>query len=92
MKAVFNPKATEGQDTRMMGKIIPLFEHGRGNDLPGVKGTYWAAFNSIAEFLAYERGTRNTTQDERLNNLWFGTSAEINRRALNTAVEMAIAA
>ncbi len=28
-----------------------LFEHGRGNDKPGVSGTLWAAYNAVAELV-----------------------------------------
>lgn len=71
---------------RLLGKIVPMFEHGRGNDLPGVRGTAWAAYNAVTEFLAYSRGR---SQDGRLDSLWFGPGAELNRRALDAAIAMA---
>jgi len=74
---------------RVMGRITELFEKGRGNDLPGVKGTMWAAYNSVTEYLQYERGTNEST---RLDSLWFGTGAAMNKKALKTAVEMSRAA
>lgn len=64
------------------GKIIPLFEKGRGNDLPGVKGTMWAAYNAVSEFMTWEKGR---TKDKRLESLWFGEGGKINRRALQMA-------
>jgi phage/plasmid-like protein (TIGR03299 family) len=85
-KVVTTPKS-EDEDPckRIMGKIIPLFENGRGNEIPGVRGTLWSAFNAVTDFLSHERG-RNA--DNRLNSLWFGDSAEINTRALQLAVAM----
>jgi phage/plasmid-like protein (TIGR03299 family) len=74
---------------RVMGRIIELFENGRGNDLPGVKGTMWAAYNAVTEYLQYERGKNIST---RLDSLWFGQGATMNRKALQVAVDIAAAA
>lgn len=73
-------------DARLIeNKIIPLFEGGRGSQLPGVRGTMWAAFNSVTEFLNWHTGR---TTDARLDSLWFGQNAALNRRALDVALEM----
>jgi len=72
---------------RILDDIIPLFEKGMGNDLPGVRGTWWAAYNSVSEYLAHLRGNSN---DRRLDSLWFGASAVKNRLALHTAKAMAL--
>jgi phage/plasmid-like protein (TIGR03299 family) len=71
---------------RILNRIIPLFEKGRGNDMPEIKGTYWAAYNSISEYLQYEKG-----QDEgiRMDSLMFGQSATTLENALKIAVKMA---
>jgi len=90
---VFRPKATlknadeEAADCeRLMGKIIPLFEHGRGNDMPGVAGTAYGAYNAIIEYLQYERGR---DAGGRLDSMWFGDSAQLNRRAFQAAARLA---
>jgi phage/plasmid-like protein (TIGR03299 family) len=67
-------------------QIIGLCESGRGNSLPSVSGTYWTAYNGFSEWLSYNRGR---SQDSRLNSLWFGDSASVNKHALETALEMA---
>lgn len=82
-------KVEEDPSTRMknvMEEIVSLAEAGRGNTLPSVSGTYWTAFNGVTEWLAYSRG-RN--QENRLNSLWFGDGASLNRKALETALDMA---
>lgn len=80
--------ATPSTRTRnVMEEIIGLCEAGRGNDLPSVRGTYWAAYNGVSEYLGYQRG-RN--QQSRLDSLWFGDSAGLNRHALETALAMAV--
>lgn len=71
---------------RVMGDIKNLFETGMGNDLPGVKGTYWAAYNAITEYVQYNRGNDTAS---RLDSLWFGTGNTINKKALETALIMA---
>lgn len=75
--------------SRVMADIIQLFETGKGNDLPGVKGTMWAAYNAVTEFVQYKRGT---SDEGRLNELWFGQGATLNKRALEKAVEFSVAA
>jgi len=95
VKQVFKPKVLEGGPLvtqademdcdRLMGKIIPLFEKGRGNDLPGVAGTMWGALNAVNEYLGYERGS---SEEGRLHSLWFGDSARLNQKALQVAMAM----
>jgi len=75
------------RSTNVLAEIERLFEAGRGNDLPSVRGTWWTAYNGITEWLSYQRGH---TQDSRLNSLWYGDSAALNRLALQTALEMAV--
>jgi phage/plasmid-like protein (TIGR03299 family) len=68
-------------------EIIGRCESGKGNTLPSVSGTYWTAYNGVNEWLGYERGN---SQQNRLNALWFGDSAKVNRFALETALAMAV--
>lgn len=35
-----------------------LFQEGRGNQLPGVKNTMWAALNAVSEYVDHVRGVR----------------------------------
>ena len=63
------------------GRLLELFETGRGQDIPGVSGTAYAALNATTEYLDYYRrvnlpegnaqGTLDA-QDARLHNSWFG--------------------
>jgi phage/plasmid-like protein (TIGR03299 family) len=66
--------------------IIQRCEAGKGNTLPSVKNTYWSAYNGISEWLGYERGR---SPENRLNSLWFGDSACMNKDALAAALAMA---
>jgi phage/plasmid-like protein (TIGR03299 family) len=71
----------------MMQQITALCEFGRGNNLASVSGTYWTAYNGVNEWLSYNRGHN---QQNRLNSLWFGDSANMNKHALETALSMAV--
>lgn len=76
------------QRSNVLPKVTELFEHGRGNDMPGVKGTFWAAYNAVTEYIQYNRGT---DEARRLDSTWFGPGQTLNQKALSTAIELVAA-
>jgi phage/plasmid-like protein (TIGR03299 family) len=70
---------------RIKGKIINLFENGRGQNLPETRRTFWSAYQAVSEYVQYERGEDSQA---RLDNTWFGQGMQINKKALETAVTM----
>lgn len=95
IKEVFEPEiqiratsedSAEKSYEKLSAKIIPLFENGRGNNLPGVKNTMWALYNSVTEYLTHERGRE---VDTRIENLWFGLAKKTSERAFEVAQKMA---
>jgi len=85
------PEATDPSKQscpRVLEKVIPLFENGMGAELASAKGSWWGAYSAISEHLTHYRGR---TADSRVNSLWFGDSAKLNRVALSTACSMAAA-
>lgn len=72
-----------GRAQNIMEEVSALFEKGRGNDLAGVKGSYWAAFNGITEFVDYGR---NSDAENRAESLLFGSGANLKQRAWDTAL------
>jgi phage/plasmid-like protein (TIGR03299 family) len=89
VKRVLRVEDKEEISTRLANQIeqiVRLFETGRGNDLPSIRGTYWAGYNAVSEYLGYERGRSPQT---RLDSLWFGDSANLNRHAFQVALDMA---
>jgi phage/plasmid-like protein (TIGR03299 family) len=74
-------EAAQDDKRRIADQICELFEHGKGNDMPGVKGTGWAAYNAVTEYITHHRGHN---ADNRLNNAWFASGAT-NTRALSAA-------
>ena len=69
----------------LIPNILHLFDHGRGSEMAG--NTYWGAYNAVTEYLNYFRGK---TQDNTLSSLWYGDSSQVNKRALETAMKMAV--
>ena len=68
-----------------MDEILGLID-GPKQDIQGVRGTYWAAWMGYNEYLNYRKG-RNA--DNRMDSLWFGQSANDDKKAFNTALEFA---
>lgn len=59
---------------------------GPKQDIPGVKGTYFAAWMGYNEYLNYKAG-RN--ESNRLDSLWFGTGRNEDLNAFKTAMDFA---
>jgi phage/plasmid-like protein (TIGR03299 family) len=92
-KAALSPTASmlaevlddaDKKNGRVFEKVSELFETGNGNQLPGVRGTYWAAYNAVTEYTTHFRGK---DKESRLNAL-FADAAVINRKALRSALEL----
>lgn len=70
--------------------IFSHFEDGYGTDLKDVRGTWWAAYNAVAQYLSYDAGRKNdraVRDGTRLKSLWYGEYAKANFRALQVAVK-----
>lgn len=73
------PKKTENKIQHVIN-IVAQPER----ELVEVKQTAWSAYNGVTRYLTHEAGR---TEDSRLNNLWFGSSAALSQRALALAVK-----
>ncbi len=60
-----------------------FFEHGQGNDRPGVRGTLWAAYNGVTELIDHRRTKQSP--ERRLDSVWFGDGYLAKSRALKVA-------
>lgn len=72
----------------MIQEVTNRFEHGKGNDAVGIKGTLWAAFNGVTEYVDYGRTTRGG-DDGRARSLLFGSGAALKQKAWDTALSLA---
>lgn len=61
--------------------------------LPGIEGTWWAAFNAVSQWTDHERTSRGAgamqKAGNRLHSIWLGNSADLKRTAWDTALELA---
>ncbi len=60
-----------------------LFESGRGNDLPGVRHTLWAAYNGVTEFIDHHKAIPAGERAMEAN--CFGSGYQAKARALRVA-------
>ena len=70
--------------------LVSLFHSGRGNDLPEVRESAWAAYNAVTEYCDYYRTVKNLKEDKtnRLKNIWFGSGAAMKTRAYAGITEL----
>ena len=80
--------STRAQNVRQ--EMTRLFESGKGNTLPGVRGTLWAAVNAVAEYADHVRSPRAKDPADRASNrlesIWFGSGATLKSRAWDQAL------
>jgi len=62
-----------------------FFAEGRGNRLPLVAGTLWAAFNGVTEWQDHRKTRQNSNQ--RLVSTWYGNAYQTKARAYSVAVD-----
>jgi phage/plasmid-like protein (TIGR03299 family) len=89
----YNGKAAETDREKIArenlnNEIQRLFETGYGNDMQGVRGTVWALYNGVTQYLSYEAG-RST--DVRIDSLWFGDNKAVNQKAFDAALDLVAA-
>jgi phage/plasmid-like protein (TIGR03299 family) len=77
---------TRVENTRRL--LYHLYEHGRGSDIPGVRGTVWGAYNAVAEFIDHMRLSKSS-ESTRLYSSWYSRGDTIRSRAFEQAVVMA---
>ena len=63
-----------------------FFDQGEGNGAAKVRGTLWAAYNGVTEYVDHR--VLDQTGDRRLASVWFGDGRRIKARAFAAAVQM----
>jgi len=61
-----------------------FFDQGKGNQIRGVKGTLWAAYNGVTEFIDHR--DIKFSADRHLQYMWFGRGYSIKSWAFNAAI------
>jgi hypothetical protein len=62
--------------------LTRLFEAGLGQNIAGVVGTKWAAYNAITEYVNHHSSVKTTGRASRLDNVMFGVGNGMAQRAL----------
>jgi phage/plasmid-like protein (TIGR03299 family) len=96
LKAIFHDPI-RGKDERHYKRAVAqaqrdrveagrLFSGGKGNDLLGVRGSLWAAYNGVNEYVDFHRAAHRDSKW--LENIWFGGASSIKERALDEALKL----
>jgi phage/plasmid-like protein (TIGR03299 family) len=74
-------------------RVQTLFEHGRGQDVKGIRGSAWALVNAVTEYVDWRdkapRLKGFQAGESRLYSAWFGSGAALKERALDSALKLA---
>lgn len=71
-------------------RIAALYKRGERNTLPSIKGSWWAIFNAVTEFVDHETKFRGEfAADNRFESLLSGPLADVKEKAWALAVQMA---
>jgi phage/plasmid-like protein (TIGR03299 family) len=88
-------EASERERTNRLNALDQLngaFENPM-NNLPGMRGTLWAALNAATEYADHHRRFRGANdqqrRENRLDSVWFGSSNDFKQTAYSTALELA---
>lgn len=77
------------KDMRGYNQLLKNFEAGVGIDIKGVEGTLWQGYQAVTQHITHAKdGSDIEDQRKRLNQLLFGTAADLTQKAHNVAVEM----
>ena len=65
-------------------EVVRLFTEGAGQQLPGVAGTGWAAFNAVTEYIDHGRGVKakGDALSKRVHSAWFGQGKAVKEHAM----------
>ncbi len=70
---------------QVRAQATSLFEAGQGNQMPGVSGTLWAAYNAVTELVDHRLYL--SSPEARLRSIWFGEGYAIKVRAYELALQ-----
>ncbi|WP_254511387.1 DUF932 domain-containing protein [Anatilimnocola floriformis] len=87
--------ADNSRARKVRENLTRLFESGIGLDMPDIRGTTWAAYNAVTEWVDHHRPTRSKNAldraSRRLDSSWFGSGAKVKAKAWNEALTLAMA-
>lgn len=94
-KAIY-PDPPSGEANRAISarrELTRLLEDGRGQDIPQIRHSMWAAVNAVTEYVDHHRNSRGANtldrDSRRLDSIWFGTGANLKAKAWSEALTLA---
>lgn len=78
------------QSRAKIDRLVSLYRTGPGADLPSARGTAWGALNAVTCYVDHEAPTRK--DNSRFVSGQFGPGAQLKNKALEAALELAVAA
>jgi phage/plasmid-like protein (TIGR03299 family) len=70
--------STRSQNQRI--EVDRLFVDGLGNNQEGIRGTKWAMYNAVTEYVDHTRSTKGDDSN-RLASSWYGSGADLREKA-----------
>lgn len=84
------PDNAEAKSHTRTENIRGQMEHhavsGKGTEIPGVRGSLWAAYNGVTAYATHDRNSGKSA-DDRAESLWFGSGLDLNKAAFEKARE-----
>lgn len=74
--------------TTQRTKIMDLFENGAGQEIKGVAGTAWAAYNAVTEYATHDRVAATKTRQQRMQSVMLGSSRKFTLEATEVLQNM----
>ncbi len=81
-----NVENAKRRAARQRAIMQDLFENGAGNDMPGVNGTLWAAYNGVTQYVDHR--PTSASRENHLQSVWFGEGCRLKARAYKAAVDI----
>lgn len=81
-----NEKGNVIDRSKQRDALRELFHHGKGNEHPDVKGTRWAGFNAVTEYIDHGKvywPGKYGVEDTRMNSVIWGQGSQFKKRALD---------
>lgn len=63
-------------------ELEKLFVHGLGNQQEGIRGSNWAMYNAVTQYVDHERSTKGD-KSNRLASSWYGSGSDLREKAFS---------
>lgn len=73
-----------GKGSKAWEAVLKAYYNAPGANIPGVRGTYWGAYNALTDWVDHTRGQRS--EAARLESAWFGEGSRLKQRAYEVAL------